>query len=359
MTSPVSTFGQDTFSSSIATSSRAPTRRDQPRELVAAEAHDGDDQRHGQLRQLRAGRDSRKPSSPLLGSPIELISPAGRLPQPRRRVALARLERDRLRDEGVEREALEQGVAEGAPGGDRVEGARPVQDRAARARRRRARSTGRRRATASAPLPRPARSPARPRPAPGRPRRGARSRPGSARRSRSRHRSRTPCPTPSRAGRARRARRTAPGPPRASAAARRRRPSPSGRRRARLASSSVTSACRPTEPSSVATCGSPANSAAACGVRRGAEAEQDAGGRSAVAGAPSSSCQHSSGAAPMPPPTSSGRVPSAGGRKPMPSGPTRASPSSGLSSASRSVPGPTASSRKSSATPSASARARA
>ena len=34
-----------------------------------------------------------------MGSPIELISPAGGLPQPRRRVAVARLQRDRLRDE--------------------------------------------------------------------------------------------------------------------------------------------------------------------------------------------------------------------------------------------------------------------
>ena len=55
--------------------------------------------------------------------------PAGELPQPRRRVALARLERDGLGDEGGEREARQQGVAERAPRGDRVEGARGVDDR--------------------------------------------------------------------------------------------------------------------------------------------------------------------------------------------------------------------------------------
>ena len=57
--------------------------------------------------------------------------PGGGLPQPRRRVALAGLDGDRLRDEAVEGEALQQGVAECAPGRDRVEGARPIEDRAA------------------------------------------------------------------------------------------------------------------------------------------------------------------------------------------------------------------------------------
>jgi hypothetical protein len=38
-------------------------------------------------------------------------------------VALARRQRNRLRYEGVEGEALEQGIAEGAPRGNRVEGA--------------------------------------------------------------------------------------------------------------------------------------------------------------------------------------------------------------------------------------------
>ena len=55
--------------------------------------------------------------------------PAGLLPQPRRRVALARRERDGLGDEGGEREALEQRVAERAARGDRVERAGAVDDR--------------------------------------------------------------------------------------------------------------------------------------------------------------------------------------------------------------------------------------
>ena len=55
--------------------------------------------------------------------------PGRQLPQPRRRVALARRERDGLGDEGGEREVLEQRVAERAPGGDRVERARAVDDR--------------------------------------------------------------------------------------------------------------------------------------------------------------------------------------------------------------------------------------
>ena len=72
---------------------------------------------------------SRKPSRPLFGSPIELIIPAALLPQPRRRVAGPRRGRDRLRDEGAEGKPLEQLLAEHPPGGDRVEGPRPVDDR--------------------------------------------------------------------------------------------------------------------------------------------------------------------------------------------------------------------------------------
>src|SRR6185436_15755003 len=56
---------------------------------------------------------------------------ARRLPEARWRVALARGERDRLRHERVEGEALDQSVAEGAPRGDGVEGSRAVHDRPA------------------------------------------------------------------------------------------------------------------------------------------------------------------------------------------------------------------------------------
>ena len=59
----------------------------------------------------------------LVGQPDRVDQPAGGLPQPRRRIALARRDVIVLRHEGVEGEALEQRVAEGAAGGDRVEGA--------------------------------------------------------------------------------------------------------------------------------------------------------------------------------------------------------------------------------------------
>ena len=52
MTSPVSTFGQDTLSSISATSSRSPTASGQAGELVAAEAHHRHAQRHRQLGEL-------------------------------------------------------------------------------------------------------------------------------------------------------------------------------------------------------------------------------------------------------------------------------------------------------------------
>src|SRR5205085_1585204 len=52
-----------------------------------------------------------------------------RLPQARRRVALARQQRDRLGDERAERELLEQRVTERAPGGNRVERPGAVDDR--------------------------------------------------------------------------------------------------------------------------------------------------------------------------------------------------------------------------------------
>ena len=76
MTSPVSTFGHETFSSSIATSSRSPTadtsRASSSRLKPITETTSGTGS------SASSGRsDSRNPSRPLFGSPIELISPAG------------------------------------------------------------------------------------------------------------------------------------------------------------------------------------------------------------------------------------------------------------------------------------------
>ena len=123
----------------------------------------------------------------------------------------ARLERDGLGDEGGEREAREQGVAERAARGDRVEGARGVDDRVgeldaeeASVMRHQLQRVGvEHRAVDAQPHVAVARR---------------------RRRSRSRRRTRTPSPTRARAGPARPPPRTARAPPRASAAARRRRP---------------------------------------------------------------------------------------------------------------------------------------
>ena len=69
-----------------------PDGRDERRELVAAEAHHRDDQRHGQLGELRQVR-LEEAVEPLVRQPDRVDQPGRRLPQPRRRVALARLER--------------------------------------------------------------------------------------------------------------------------------------------------------------------------------------------------------------------------------------------------------------------------
>ena len=128
ISSPVLTFGHETLSSSAATSGRAENAATsaptsawlEPMTLTIS----------GTGSSASAGRSSaRKRSSPLLGSPIELIMPA---PSSHRRgggLPCARRERDRLGDERGEREAREQRVAEHAPGGDRVERARGVDDR--------------------------------------------------------------------------------------------------------------------------------------------------------------------------------------------------------------------------------------
>ena len=74
--SPDLTLGQETLSSIAATSSRAPTRSTKgakPSRLVAIT-----ETTSGTGRRASSGRSSaRKPSRPLFGSPIELISPDG------------------------------------------------------------------------------------------------------------------------------------------------------------------------------------------------------------------------------------------------------------------------------------------
>ena len=126
--SPVLTLGQETLSSSAVTSSRSATRLDEPPQLLVGPAHDVDDQRHGQLGQLRqvVGEEA---VEALVGQPDRVQQPAGQLVQARRRVALARRERDGLGHERGEREALQQRVAERASRGDRVERAGRVDDR--------------------------------------------------------------------------------------------------------------------------------------------------------------------------------------------------------------------------------------
>ena len=183
MTSPVLTFGHETLSSIAETSSRslkAATRRAtssrvEPMTLTIS----------GTGSSASCGRSSLEVAvEPLVGQPDRVDHAAGQLPQPRRRVALARLERDGLGDEGGEREVLVEGVAERLAGGDRVEGPGAVDD-----------PVGERDA-AELDQSSSIRSP-------GRRRRGGRNRAGWGRRSRSRRRSRRPCPTPWRAGRAR------------------------------------------------------------------------------------------------------------------------------------------------------------
>ena len=76
MIRPVSTFGHDTFSSSIATSSRSPAAA--ASSASSSRLKPMTDTTSGTGSRASSGRsDSRKPSRPLFGSPIELISPAG------------------------------------------------------------------------------------------------------------------------------------------------------------------------------------------------------------------------------------------------------------------------------------------
>ena len=252
------------------------------------------------------GRSSaRKPLEALVRQADRVDQPGRRLPQPRRRVALARRERDRLRDEASNGKCS----SSASPKARRAAIASKVPEPLRIGPRERRRRRGRSRR-----CPGTARQLARPRRAPGRRRRRARSRRASARRSRSRRRSRRPSPTRARAGPARRARRRARARPRASAAGRRRRRSACGSRvelRAQqlgdqpvAAGRAVVGRRRPA---------SPANSARRLGVAGRAEAEQRPAPRRRRRAARRPS--RGSARAPMPPPTSSGRRPSRGARR--------------------------------------------
>ena len=278
----------------------------------------------------------------LVREPDRVDQPAGDLPQPRGRIALPRREGHGLRDERGEREPLEQLVAERAVRGDRVERPRPVDDRVRRARARRSGSS-----------------------MPGSDhQRGLEPRRiehrsiyaqadvaglASAPRTRSTRRTRRPCPTRARAERGRRDRRRSPGPPRASPAARTHTPRPPrrGRRaRPRAARSRARDDRRCRRRWRRRRCG-------ADPLRgRGTRSRNPSRVVDSVPPAPSSSCQIASGAIPTPPPARSAVRPSRGGAKPLPSGPTSRTSSPASSSASRFVPGPTSSIRKSRSTPS-------
>ncbi len=103
MSRPVRTLGHDTFSSIAATSGRSCDRFDELGDLGGGGAHDVRDQRDrqpGERRQVRV----EVAAQALVRQADRVDQPAGGLIEPRRRVAVARLERDRLRDEGRERE---------------------------------------------------------------------------------------------------------------------------------------------------------------------------------------------------------------------------------------------------------------
>ena len=76
ITRPVSTFGQDTFSSTIATSSRSPTA--DARWASSSRLNPMTETISGTGSSASSGRSARRnPSRPLFGSPIELMSPSG------------------------------------------------------------------------------------------------------------------------------------------------------------------------------------------------------------------------------------------------------------------------------------------
>jgi len=77
--SPDSTLGQETLSSTAATSGRVPTALDEGSELVVARAHHRDDQRHrqqGELGQVVL----QEALQALVGKPDRVDHPGGRLP---------------------------------------------------------------------------------------------------------------------------------------------------------------------------------------------------------------------------------------------------------------------------------------
>ena len=82
-------------------------------------AHDVDDQRDRQLGELRQVLRQEAVET-LVGQPDRVQQAARQLVQPRRRIALARGERDRLGHERGEREAGQQGVTKRTVSGDRV-----------------------------------------------------------------------------------------------------------------------------------------------------------------------------------------------------------------------------------------------
>ena len=229
------------------------------------------------------------PSSPLLGSPIELIIPPASSHSRGGGLPCARLERDRLGDErartgsaraGRRRTRARAAIASNVPGA--VDD--PVRERGCRRTRSR---TVRRQLDCDADCRR-------------RTARDVSRRAGRGRRSRSTRRTHRPCRTPARAGpgtRGARCRAAATGLEHRRRSARR---TPRCRRsigRAR----SVTRPWWPAEPSSVATPRA-GDQRGALGVGRVAEAEQQS------PRPPSASLQIASGAIPTPPPTSTGRA---------------------------------------------------
>ncbi len=101
---------------------------DELAELGAVEAHHRDDERHREPCENRQvlGQEARE----ALVRKSDRVEQAGRgLPETRRGVARAGSEGEGFRDERVKGKPLDELVAEGTPGGDRVEGAGAVEDR--------------------------------------------------------------------------------------------------------------------------------------------------------------------------------------------------------------------------------------
>ena len=128
MSRPVSTFGQETLSSSAATSSRSSTRLDQRGDLARGRAHDVGDQRDRQPREL--GQVLLEVAAQALVGQADRVDQPGRRSHsrggglPSRGSSVIVLE-----TKAANGNALEQRVAERAPRGDRVERARAVDDR--------------------------------------------------------------------------------------------------------------------------------------------------------------------------------------------------------------------------------------